>query len=154
MTLDLLKSQFDFPAFLIWFAFGAIIGGISWLSGESIIPVLMLVLASGISLWTIFRIIFVSVLSVVALKSQNERLMTLAKGDVDNFSKGVISSTFKAATILLGLITVATLCWYVANSANALATGLYGFILSLSFFYFWINLILINSEVSKKFKDA
>lgn len=153
-TLDLLKSQFSFSAFLTWFALGMIIGGISWISGESIIPIVMLVLLSGISLWTIFEIVFVSVVAVIALKSKNERLRMLAKGDVDNFSEGVINKTFKATTILLGLITAATLCWYVTNSVNALATGLYSFSFLISFLYFWISLILMNSEVSKKFKEV
>lgn len=148
--INLLKLSFNFSLFLTWFMFGIVIGILFWIWGDSMIPIYLLKIFSGISFLTVFWVFLMVVFAFIVFKAKKEKLKSLARGDIYNFSPIVINATFKAASVLFGLSIIGMLCWIVTDSHNALGSAFYGIIFLISFLYLWINLISISNEINVK----
>jgi hypothetical protein len=112
---------------------GVVIGILAWLFGSSAFPALLLRLASGFG-WFLVLCFLVASALLFAAQRDPERFEPAA-GLAAHFSARALAKT---SAVLLGVCTVAFVCWLTVGSHAALGTLFAGLLLaSVLIFFSW-----------------
>lgn len=143
---EILKHRFNLSEFSIWYLVGSLVGVAAWLWGKSSLSVFALKLTSGVGWFVVLITAFLAILGLVAFLAK-PNLRALAIGDFRNFFSCVYSTTLRASSVLLGVSSIAGICWVATGSANAMGTTLNGFLLCLAFLWFWVCLSVLDDAI-------
>jgi len=144
----LLFRYFDKSASLTWLAAGVVIGISGWIWGESPVPAMALKFV-GFG-WRLIALVFLAlILSFMAFYLKG-RAGCLAYEVFQNALRWSHTKLLRAISVLFGLVLIATVCWSVTGSINALKTALLCTLLGGTLFWCWGGLAVIADELSKR----
>lgn len=130
----------------MWFAAGLAIGLLGWTQGSSRLPSVGLKLTSGYGALLLLQVVLLVVLFLLA-RYARPVIARFAAGDFHNLQRGTLAGLTRAGGVLLGMATVAILCWGVTGSRNALASALIGGIIAAVLLWFSAGLITFEKHL-------
>lgn len=117
----------------VYYLIGVAIGILAWLFGAAALPPLLLRVSSGFG-WRLVVFLWVALSLLFVAQRDPERFGPVAGW----FARASARALTKAITVLLGLCTVALICWRIVGSQPALGTLVIGlFLASLLLFFLW-----------------